>query len=56
MLKKFESFISYFDGKKAYLVGLLYVLLGILQDMNQELIMIGLSIIAGRSTIKKFEK
>ena len=44
------SVVSFFKGKKTYLIGILMVILGLLQD-NQETILTGLGFITLRAGI-----
>ncbi len=50
--KHMKTIISFFSGKKAYIVGILMVVLGILQG-NQDMILQGLSVITIRAGIAK---
>ena len=43
-------------GKKVYLVGIVMIILGMLQDFDQNLIMQGLLVLTGRAAIAKINK
>jgi len=48
--------IRFFNGKKLFITGIVTIILGCLQDFDQKLILAGVTLIAGKSALKKLEK
>ena len=53
-MKIIDTIVEFFGGKKTYIVGIIMIVLGILQD-NQELILQGILVLTGRAAIAKIK-
>lgn len=51
-----SAIVNFFSGKKTYIIGLLLIIAGFLNDKNVEMIIAGLGFITGRQAIAKLEQ
>jgi len=50
-----KKVIGFFGGKKCYIVGIIMIVLGCLQDYDQQLILNGILVLTGRAAIAKMK-